>query len=77
MKRIVLTTALLSLAVPVYFGTDSQPNQREKPLQVAVMCFFKHEYISGMNKICIYDCLGSDTAITISNISLCPMSINR
>ncbi len=43
----------------------------------AVVCFYKSEHVSGMNKICIYDCLGSEAAITISSVSLCPLSINR
>ena len=46
-------------------------------IELAVMCFFSHEYISGMNKICIYDCLGSEAAITISSVQLCPLNINR
>ena len=42
----------------------------------AVTCFKKGEYTSGFNKICIYNCLGSDRAITIKNTQLCPLSIN-
>ena len=42
----------------------------------AVTCFKKGEYISGFNKICIYNCLGSDRAITIRSTQLCPLSIN-
>ncbi len=38
--------------------------------------FFKYEYISGMNKICVYDNLGSDVAITIASYKLCPVIIN-
>ena len=44
---------------------------------VAVTCFKKSEYISGFNKICIYNCLGSDVAITIANTQLCPLTIQR
>ena len=43
----------------------------------AVTCFKSGEYVSGMNKICIYDCLGSDTAITIGSTQLCPLTIER
>ena len=43
----------------------------------AVMCFLKGEQISGLNKICYYDCLGSGAAITIKSYQLCPLSINR
>ena len=47
------------------------------PLAHATTCFKSSEYTSGMNKICIYNCLGSDAAITISSVSLCPLTINR
>jgi hypothetical protein len=40
-------------------------------------CFKKGEVTSGMNKICYYDCLGSEAAITISSVSLCPLNIRR
>jgi hypothetical protein len=40
-------------------------------------CFFSHEQTSGMNKICYYDCLGSQAAITVSAVQLCPLSIRR
>ena len=43
----------------------------------AVTCFSTGEETSGMNKICYYDCLGSSAAITVSSVSLCPLSINR
>ena len=43
----------------------------------AGIAFFKYEYISGMNKICVYDHLGSDVAITIQSYQLCPLTINR
>ena len=45
--------------------------------EAAVTCFKKGEYTSGFNKICIYNCLGSDVAITIQNTQLCPLSIRR
>jgi hypothetical protein len=38
--------------------------------------YFKYDQISGMNKICYYDHLGSTVAITIGATSLCPMTIS-
>jgi hypothetical protein len=38
-------------------------------------CFLSGETISGMNKICFYDCISGTKAITISSVSLCPLSI--
>ena len=37
--------------------------------------FLKGEETSGMYKICYYDCLGSEVAITIGAVELCPLSI--
>jgi len=42
----------------------------------AGMAFFKYERVSGMNKICVYNHLGSEVAITIKNYQLCPLNIN-
>lgn len=43
----------------------------------AVTCFKTGEQISGMNKICYYDCMGSTAAITISSVALCPLTIEQ
>jgi|TARA_B100001964_G_scaffold90578_1_gene101732 hypothetical protein len=43
----------------------------------AVVCFYDSDYISGMNKICYYDCMGSRAAITVRAVDICPLSINR
>ena len=42
----------------------------------ATTCFLKGERVSGMNKICYYDCLGSEAAITIGATQLCPLTVN-
>ena len=47
------------------------------PVHVAVTCFLTGEQVSGMNKICYYNCLGSTAAITIGSTQLCPLSINQ
>jgi len=57
-------------------------NQSPKPakpagIQVAVVCFKSGEQVTGMNKICYYDCMGSPVAITLSSVSLCPLTIDR
>ena len=48
-----------------------------KPIRLAVVCFLTGERVSGLNKICYYDCLGSEAAITINAVAPCPLSINR
>mgnify|MGYP003676401464 len=41
----------------------------------ASAAFLKHSYVSGMNRICVYDDLGSSVVITIKSYELCPLSI--
>ena len=52
--------------------------QNAYPIAIAnaATCFKKGEYTSGFNKICIYDCLGSDRALTLKSTDLCPLTIN-
>lgn len=40
----------------------------------ATMGFLKGEKISGMNKICYYDVLGSIYTLNVSSIELCPLT---
>lgn len=47
------------------------------PANAAITCFKVTEYTSGFNKICIYNCLGSEAAITIGATQLCPLTIIR
>jgi len=68
---------LLAAAVVSGLTTTPAPMTKMPSNEVAMMCMKKGEYISGMNKICIYDCLGSDTAITIGSVALCPLTINN
>ena len=68
MKKFRNITAFLIITIISYAYPMSIAN--------AVTCFKKGEYTSGFNKICIYNCLGSDRAITIKNTQLCPLSIN-
>ena len=42
----------------------------------AGIAFLKYERVSGMNKICVYNHMGSEVAITIKNYQLCPLNIN-
>ena len=46
-------------------------------VQLAAICFKTGEQVSGLNKICYYNCMGSQAAITIGAAELCPLSINR
>ena len=57
----------------VFFGSIFFPSL----VANAVVCFKSGELTSGMNKICFYDCLGSEAAITVSAVSLCPLTIDN
>jgi len=68
-KMKVLLIAFFTLALSMIY-----------PIMIAdaaVTCFYKSEYTSGMNKICIYDCAGSQAAITVGAAQLCPLNIRR
>jgi len=41
------------------------------------VCFLSGEREAGMNRICYYDCLSGDAAITINLLDLCPLTIRR
>ena len=42
----------------------------------AALGFLKYDYESGSNRICVYDVLGSDVAITIKSYQTCKYSMN-
>lgn len=42
----------------------------------AAMAFLVRQYTSGMNRICIYNHLGSEVAITFAVTDICPISLN-
>jgi hypothetical protein len=68
-------TSLMILAS--LHGAPQEASKQSKPVQTAVACFKTGEETSGMNKICYYNCLGSRAAITISSVSLCPLTIEQ
>ena len=42
---------------------------------LACLAFYKGERISGLNKICYYDHLGSTVAFNVKSYELCPINI--
>ena len=67
-----LVSALL-IAASLSPATASAPPVSPAP---QVMCMAKGEQISGFNKLCYYDCLGSAHVVTQSSVSLCALSVN-
>lgn len=45
------------------------------PFAFAGTAFLKGSYVSGMNRICLYDHLGSTVAYTIRASQVCPVTI--
>lgn len=43
--------------------------------QMSGTAFLKYSYVSGMNRICVYDLLGSKYVMTIGAVELCPLSV--
>jgi len=71
---------MLAFALAAVIAADSahsHMSREPRGMQVAVTCFKSGEQVSGMNKICYYNCLGSQAAITIGAVELCPLSIDR
>lgn len=64
MKR-NLQVALLTLVMALPMAARSQ----------TVTAFYKREETTGMTKQCIYDALGSMHVLTVSSITLCPLTI--
>ena len=54
---------------------NAQFNRAPQPAPAQPTAFFKRDYQSGTNRICIYDRLGSDVAITISAAAICPLTL--
>ena len=86
MKNLILSILVVLLTASANtknFDNYIEENQFEDKLsienymQLAVVCYKTGERTSGMNKICFYDCMGSEVAITISNVALCPLSIKN
>jgi hypothetical protein len=74
----------LSLALVLILGIDrgrAAPDMAATPLKrlklAAITCRFLSDRTSGINRICFYDCLGSEAAITIPLTSVCPLSISQ
>lgn len=64
MKKIITTFLICFSIAPATISAN------------AATGYLKYDYVSGLNRICVYDVLGSEAAITIRASSLCPLSAN-
>lgn len=85
-KKLIRVITIFALAFALLaLLTNSMRRVQNQPCSIcfdpdyafAVTCFYKGEQVSGFNKICYYDCLGSMAAITISSVALCPLTIQH
>ena len=72
--KLVLTLLVAAVASP---SVDRDHTMMRTETQIAAVCFKNGEQVSGMNKICYYNCMGSTVAMTVKSTDLCPMSINN
>jgi hypothetical protein len=72
--------AFLCAALPASAREINEPQSEakiDKPIRLTLLCLLTGEQVSGLNKICYYDCAGSGAAITIASYQLCPININK
>lgn len=74
-----LNAALFAALIAAHGGHAAMSVEpaHTKPVRLALTCFKSGEQTSGQNKICYYNCAGSEAAITIAAYQLCPLNINR
>ncbi len=65
-ERLILSMGALCLVL-VLFATGYA--------YAACFAFYKGEYTEGLNKICLYDYVGSPYAITLKSYQVCPVQI--
>ena len=56
---------------------NQQPYQSAAPRATGMSCNFTRSTVSGMNKICFYNCVGSGHAMTVGAAELCPLTTTR
>lgn len=82
--KIAILAAVAALSLPA-IGVEpaarapAVPGAAAKPTRLAIMCFKTGENSppGSMTKVCFYNCVGSEAAITIPAVSICPLSIER
>jgi len=60
MKKLIITLFIILVIIGTAYAST---------------CFYKGERVSGLNKICYYDCAGGTAAITVKSYELCPLTI--
>jgi hypothetical protein len=66
---IVLALAAFTISASA-IAAESSP--LEKPFRVAVFCTKSGEQTSGLTKVCYYNCVKSEGALTVKTYEACP-----
>ena len=73
--KTISNVALCPLTIQVGTGPPGQNNSSRPPAASYGTAFKTGEVTRGMTKTCYYDYLGSQYTKTVSNVSLCPLTI--
>lgn len=71
---VLLASAVAEPSIP---GPTPSEHGTGRPMQLALLCLLTGQQVSGQNKICYYNCVGSVAAITVKAYELCPPQIQR
>jgi hypothetical protein len=71
MKNVILALAILAISASAIVAEP-----KATPFEVAMLCNKTGQRISGRNKICFYNCAGSEAATTVKSYKTCPISID-
>jgi len=55
-------------------SSSSSFNQPAPPAASRPAGFLERQYVDGVNRICVYNSMGSEYIVTINSTSLCPLS---
>ena len=69
-------TAALSLA-PLAGPSRTPTVPAQKVVQATMTCLNTGEQVSGLNKLCYYDCLDALAVVAIASTELCPRALDR
>ena len=66
---IILALTVFTVSASAIAAEAPDPS---KPVRVSMVCTKASQKISGLTKICYYDCAGSEGAITVQTYETCP-----
>jgi hypothetical protein len=71
-RRQAASQALINLGAQI--ATQPQPRAPNYGGNATGTAFYQREYTQGLNKVCVYDRMGSVYTITVGATDLCPLT---